>query len=151
MVGGRLLPLVVVLFVLYRQPMLARGKLVLLVLVGKEMVVLLLGVLSQLLVLVGDRSLPPVLMGRGLPLVLMQLMVSLLVLLLMLLLVQLPGLARAHLLLLLLVSKNIRLVVGTLVVLMHVLVLVGDQVLPVLVGGVLQVVGVRMMMMLMHL
>jgi hypothetical protein len=57
---------------------LVRGQLLLLDLVGKELVVLLLGLLLQLLVLVGDRPLLPVFTGRGLQLVVLQLMLLLL-------------------------------------------------------------------------
>jgi hypothetical protein len=72
LVGGRLLPLVVVLLVWQQMSMIIRGKLLLMVLVGKEHVVLLFGLLSQMLVLVGDRPLPPVFMDGGLQLVVVQ-------------------------------------------------------------------------------
>jgi hypothetical protein len=70
-----------------------------LVLVGKEMVVLLLGVLFLMLVLlVGNRPLLPVFMVIELQQVMLQLML-LLMLLLMLWELRLPGLACAHALL----------------------------------------------------
>jgi hypothetical protein len=72
-----------------------RVQLLLLVLVGKEMVVSLLGVLFLMLVLlVGNRPLLPVFMVIKLQLVMLQLM-----LLLMLWELRLPGLACAHALL----------------------------------------------------
>jgi hypothetical protein len=46
--------------------------------VGKDLVVLLLGVLSQLLVLVGDRPLPPVYMAIVLHLVVLHMLLLLL-------------------------------------------------------------------------
>jgi hypothetical protein len=50
-----------------------RGHLLLLVMVvGKELVVVFQGVHSQLLVMVGDRPLMPLFMGRGLQLVVLQ-------------------------------------------------------------------------------
>jgi hypothetical protein len=97
-----------------------RGQLLLLVLVGKDMAVLLLRLLSHLLVLVCDRPLLPVFMGRRLQLVVLQLMFLLLLLLLLLLLhLQLPGLARAKLLLLVLAGTYMELVVGPLVMFMQ--------------------------------
>jgi hypothetical protein len=60
---------VVLLLAMYQLPVLARGQLLLSVLVGKGLVVPLLGVLSQMLVLVGDRPMLPVFMGKGLHLV----------------------------------------------------------------------------------
>jgi hypothetical protein len=52
--------LVVVLLVLYKLPVLVRGQFLLLVLLGKELVALMVGVLLQVLVLVGERPLLPV-------------------------------------------------------------------------------------------
>jgi hypothetical protein len=75
---------------------LVRGQLLLLVLVGKEMVVLLLVVFLHVLVLTNDRPLRPALVGRGL-----QLVVVVVVLFLLLeLQLQLPRLACSRLLVL---------------------------------------------------
>jgi hypothetical protein len=79
---------------------------------GKELVGLRPGALLRLLVLVGDRPLLPVFMNIRLQLVVWQLMLWEL---------RLPGLARAHLLVLVLVGANMWLAVGPLVVLMHLL------------------------------
>jgi hypothetical protein len=68
------------------------------VIVGKEMVMLLLVVLRHVLVRVGDRSLRPVLEGRGLQLVVVVVMFLLLVLQL-----QLMGLARTRVLVMVMV------------------------------------------------
>jgi hypothetical protein len=89
------------------------------------LVVPLLGVLLQILVLVGDRPLLPMFMGRGLQVVVLEMMLRLLLLLLMLWELRLPRLARAELLLLVLVfvGTDMRLVVGPLVVPMLLLVL----------------------------
>jgi hypothetical protein len=95
---------------------------VFLVLAGKELVVLLLGVPLQMLVLVGDQPLLPVFMGTWLQLVVMQLMLLALLSLLFLWGLRLPGLAHAHLLVLVQVGTYMRLVVGPLVVLMQMLV-----------------------------
>jgi hypothetical protein len=94
--------------------------------VGKELVVLLLGVLLQLLMLVGDRPLLPVFMGRGLQLVVLPMMLPLLLILLLLWELRLPGLACAQLRVwvLVLVGIDMRLVVGPLFVLMQLLVVV---------------------------
>jgi hypothetical protein len=85
--------------------------------VGKELVVLLLGGILQLLVLVGDRPLLPVLRGAWLQLMVLQLMLLLVLLVLLLWELRLPGLARAKLILLvpLLVGIDMRFVVGSLV------------------------------------
>jgi hypothetical protein len=121
--------------------MLVCGHLLLLVMSDRDLVLLLLRVLSQVLVLVGDRPLLPVLMGRGLLIVLLQLMLFMMLLMFLLLQMQLPELARAHVLLLVTVCTYLRLVVGPLVVLIQVLVLVGDQLFG-LVGRALQQVVV---------
>jgi hypothetical protein len=94
---------------------LLRGYLLLLVLVGKELAVLLVGVLLQFSGLVGNRPMLPVLpviMGKGL-----QLMLLLLLLLLVIGELRLLGLARARLLFMVLMGTNMRLVAGPLVVL----------------------------------
>jgi hypothetical protein len=90
--------MVVVLLVLKHQAVLGLRQLLLPVRVDKELVVPLLGVLLKLLVLFGDRPLPPVFTGRGLQLVVPQLMLLPLLLLLSLWEPQLSGLARAMLL-----------------------------------------------------
>jgi hypothetical protein len=89
--------------------------------VGKELIVLLLGVLLQLLV--SDGPLLPVFMGIGLHLVVMQVML----LLLLLLVLRMPGLARAQLLVLALVGTDMRMIVVLLVILSQVF--VGDWLL----------------------
>jgi hypothetical protein len=78
-----------------------------------------------LLVLVGDRPLLPVFMGKGLQLAVLQSILLLLLLLLLRWELRLPRLARAKLLVLVLVlvSTDMRLVVGPVVVLMQLLVL----------------------------
>jgi hypothetical protein len=93
--------------------------------VGKELVVLMLGVLMQLLVLVGDRPHLPLLMGRGLQLVVLDLMLLMLLLLVVLWELRLPRLARSVLLVLVLVlvGTYMRHVLGPLVVLMQLLAL----------------------------
>jgi hypothetical protein len=104
--------------------------------VDKELVVQLLGVLLEVLVLFGDRPLLPVFMGRGLHLVVLQLILSLWEL-------RLPGLARAMILVFMpvLVGTYMRLVVALLQV------LVGDWlVLQELVGKGLTMVTVMIMM-----
>jgi hypothetical protein len=97
------------------------GHVLLLVPVGKELVMLLRGIILKLLVLVGDRPVLPVFMGGGLQLVVLQLMPLPLLLLLPLWELRLPGLARAQLLVMVpvLLGTNMRLMVGPLVVLMH--------------------------------
>jgi hypothetical protein len=72
-----------------------------------------------MLVMVGARPPLPVFMDIGLQLVVWQPMFLLLSL-------QMPGLARAQLVLLVLVGTDMRLLARPLVVLMHVVVLVGD-------------------------
>jgi hypothetical protein len=96
--------------------------LLLVVLMGKELVVLLPGTPLNMLVVVGARPLLPASMTRGLRRVVLQLMLLLLMLLWDL---RLPGLARAELLVLvlLLLGTYMWLVVGPMVVLMHLLVL----------------------------
>jgi hypothetical protein len=112
----------VILLVLLQLPVMVHGHLFL---VGKEMAALLLGVPLHVMVFVGDRPLLPVFMGRGLRLVGLHSMMLLLLLLLVPWELRLPGLARADMLLLLAVimSTYMRMVVGPLVVLMHMLVL----------------------------
>jgi hypothetical protein len=61
-----------------------RDPQLLMVLVGKDLVVLLLGVLLHVLVMVDDRPMLPVLMDTGLHLVLLHLMLLLSLLLLLL-------------------------------------------------------------------
>jgi Na+/glutamate symporter len=87
---------------------------------GKELAVLLPGTHEHMLVVVGARPLLPASMRRGLRRVALQLL-----LLLPLWDLRLPGLARAELLVLVivLVSTDMWIVVGPLVVLMHMLVL----------------------------
>jgi hypothetical protein len=87
----------------------ARCRLLLVVMVGKELVVLLLGVLLQMLVLVGDRPLLPLFMGRGLQRVVLEMMLRLLLLLPLLWELRLPRLDRAQLL----VSVLVLVLVGT--------------------------------------
>jgi hypothetical protein len=129
-VGGRLLPLAVLLRVLQHLPMLFRGHLLLLVMEGKETVVLLVVVLLH--VPFGDRPLRSVLVGRGLHLV-----VVLPFFMVLMLQLQVLRLTHTRLLLLILEVTHLRLVV----VLLHVRVVVGDQLpLLVLVGKVLQAV-----------
>jgi hypothetical protein len=84
------------------------------VVVGRKLVVLLQGVILKLLVFFGDRPLLPVFMGKGLQLVVLQLMLPLLSLLLPHWEPQLPGLPRAMLLVLvpMLVGTHMRLVVA---------------------------------------
>jgi hypothetical protein len=93
--------------------------------VGKDLVVLVMGVILKPLVLVGDRPLLPVFIGRGFQLVVLHLMLQPLLLLLPLWELRLPGLTRAHPLVLVpvLVGTKMRMVVGPLMVLMQPLVL----------------------------
>jgi hypothetical protein len=86
--------------------------------VVKELVVLLLKALSQLLVVVGDWPLLVVFMGRGLQLVVVKLILLFMLLLLLVVQLWLPGRARSWLLSLVLVGTYMRMVVGPLVVLM---------------------------------
>jgi hypothetical protein len=99
--------------------------LLLMPMVGKELVVLLLVVLLQQLVLVGDRPPLPPFMGRALQQVVLQLMLLLMLLLMQLWELRLPRRARALLLVLVPVpvGRDMRLVVGSLVVLLKVIVL----------------------------
>jgi hypothetical protein len=84
------------------------------VVVGRELVVRLLGVILKLLVFFGDRPLLPVFMGKGLQLVVLQLMLPMLSLLLPHWELQLPGLPRAMLLVLvpMLVGTDMRLMMA---------------------------------------
>jgi hypothetical protein len=75
---------------------LVRDHLLLVVLMGKEMVVLLPGTPWHVLVVVGARPLLPASMSRGLRRVVLQLMLLLMLLLLPLWDLRLPGLARAE-------------------------------------------------------
>jgi hypothetical protein len=102
---------------------LVRGQLLLVVLMGKEMVVLLPGTPLHLLVVVGAWPLLPTFMSRGLRLVVLQLMLLLLLLLVWDL--RLPKLARAELLVLVMVLVGTYMwqVVGPLVMLLQLLVL----------------------------
>jgi hypothetical protein len=95
--------------------------LLLVVMMGKELVVLLPETPWHLLVVVGAQPLLPTSMTRGLRRVVLQMMLLLLLLLLPLRNLRLPGLARAEplVLVLVLVGKYLWLVVGPLVVLMQ--------------------------------
>jgi hypothetical protein len=93
---------------------LVRGNLLLVVLMGKELAVLQPETPWHLLVVVGARPLLPASMSRGLLRVVLHLL-----LMLPLWDLRLPGLARAELLVLVLVGTDMWLVVGPLVVLMH--------------------------------
>jgi hypothetical protein len=104
---------------------LVRGRLFFMVFVGKEVVVMLMRLFLHMLVMVGDRPLLPVFMGRVLHLVVLQLMLLLRFLMLLVWELRLPGLARVRVLVfvLVLVGTNMRLVIGLLVVLIKLLVL----------------------------
>jgi hypothetical protein len=65
-VGDRLLPLLVVLWVLWLPPVLVRGQLLFVVPMEKELVVLLPGTPLHLLVVVGAWPLLPAFMSKGL-------------------------------------------------------------------------------------
>jgi hypothetical protein len=93
------------------------------------MVVVVLGVLLQLLVLASDRPPMPVFMGRWLQLVGLHLMLLTLLLSMLPRKVRQPGLARAKILLLVLVGIDMRLVVRPLVVLVQLIALAGARLL----------------------
>jgi hypothetical protein len=90
---------------------------------GKELVVLLPGTPLHMLVVVGPRPLLPKFMSKGLRLVVLQLMMLLMLFLMLLWDMRLPGLARAELLVLVLVvvGSYMWMMVGPLVVLMQLL------------------------------
>jgi hypothetical protein len=128
-----------------------RGQLLLVVMMGKELVVLLPGTHLHLLVVAGAWPLLPTFMSKGLRRVVLFLMLLLLQLLLLLWDLQLPGLARSELLVLVLVllGTNMCLMMALLVVLLQVL--VGDSpLLPRPVGKGLTAVPVMQLLVLLR-